>query len=219
MVFYFMNLGFTFYPQDWWSSDSFYDFEPLERYVYLECLFLMYRNGGYMKTEKTHFENRIRLSVSDQVWEKVTQKFILHNDEYTSLTVNKRLKKAETARENGLLGGRPAKITQKSSLVNQDEKAKEKEKEKEKIEIESEGFRFIGQTNDLYVTIQPKAIGVPKYRINGEEGLSEYFQMHRSIISRPEFTRKFLLDRKGKVYEDFNHVWNDFNQFINRQFK
>lgn len=218
-----MKLGFTFYPQDWWSSDTFFDFDPLERYVYLECLFLMYRNDGYMKTEKSHFENRIRIKVSDKVWEKVTQKFILHNEEYTSLAVNKRLNKSDVARKNGLMGGRPAKITHKShsviSSVNQDEKAKYKEKEKENIEIESEGFKFMGATDELYITVQPNQLGSTKYRINGEPGLDEYFDMHGSIISRPEFKRKFLLERKGKAYQDFRHLWNDFNQFVNKQFK
>jgi hypothetical protein len=214
-----MKLGFTFYPQDWWSSDSFYDFDAFERYVYLECLFLMYRNGGYMKTQKTHFENRIRIHVSDSVWDKVTQKFVIVNDEFTSHTVNARLRKAITARENGNLGGRPAKITHKTSLVNQDEKAKEKEKEKEETEIERETFSYLGNTAEKYITIQPKTLGSTKYRVNGKEGLDELFQMHKSIISRPEFINKFLLDRTGKVYDDFRHVWNDYNQFVNNQFK
>lgn len=215
-----MKLGFTFYPQDWWSSDTFYDFNAFERYVYLECLFLMYRNGGYMKTEKTHFENRIRINVSNEVWDKVVKKFIIHNEEFTSLAVNKRLKKAETARENGLLGGRPNKITQKSNLVNQEDKAKVKEKEKtNQIEIESDSFVSVGLMNDLYVIIMPKNVHAIKYRIMGEDGLDLYFQMHGSIVNRPEYKRKFLLDRKGKLFTDFMHLWNDYNQFVNRQFK
>lgn len=214
-----MKLGFTFYPQDWWSSDSFYDFDAFERYVYLECLFLMYRNGGYMKTQKTHFENRIRIPVPDEVWDKVTQKFVIVNDEYTSPTVNARLRKAIVARENGSLGGRPAKITQKTTLVNQPEKAKEKEKEKEETEIESKTLLYLGSENSKYFTIQPKELGSTKYRVNGQDGMDELFQMHRSVISRPEFINKFLLERTGKVYDDFRHVWNDYNQFVNNQFK
>lgn len=104
------NLGFTFYPSDWWSSDTFFEFtEAFERYVFLECLFIMYRNGGYMKTQKTQFENRIRIPVSDEVWAKVTAKFIEDENGFTSLTVNKRLKKALISRENGKFGGRPKK--------------------------------------------------------------------------------------------------------------
>jgi len=104
-------------------------------------------------------------------------------------------------------------------LVNQDQKAKEKEKEKEETERESKTLRFLGAENSKYFTIQPKELGSVKYRVNGQEGMDELFQMHKSVISRPEFINKFLLERTGKVYDDFRHVWNDYNQFVNNQFK
>lgn len=124
------KLGFTWYPQDWWTSDTFYELkEPLERYVYLECLFLMYRSGGYLKTQKTQFEERIKISVSDEIWKKITGKFLKTDDGLTSLTVNKRLNKAEISRQNGRKGGRPKK---QKNPENPTQKPKEKEKGKEK---------------------------------------------------------------------------------------
>ena len=51
------KLGFTFYPKDWWTSESYFELNPIQRYYYLECLFIMYSNNGYMKTQKTQFEN------------------------------------------------------------------------------------------------------------------------------------------------------------------
>lgn len=130
------NLGFTFYPSDWWSSDTFFELtDPSERYIFLECLFIMYRNGGYMKTQKTQFENRIRLQVSDEVWAKVTAKFIEDDNGFTSLTVNKRLQKAMISRENGKSGGRPPK---NKNPENPTSKPKVKENEIEsKSEIET----------------------------------------------------------------------------------
>lgn len=103
------KLGFTFYPKDWWASDSFYEFTPLQRYIYLECLFLMYINNGYMKTQKTHFENRTRLNIEDSDWEIVTNKFVIEQDLFTHISVNKRMRKTLANRENGKKGGRPAK--------------------------------------------------------------------------------------------------------------
>lgn len=123
------KLGFTWYPQDWWSSDSFFELDPFERYIYLECLFIMYRNNGYLKTQKTQFENRIRVSVDDLTWEKVTSKFIIEGDNFTSLTVNTRLRKAIVSRENGQSGGRPRKENPENPTL------KPKEKEKEKVNI------------------------------------------------------------------------------------
>lgn len=82
-----------------------------------------------------------------------------------------------------------------------------------------EGFQTIGKNSDLYITIQPKDINKTKYRINGEDGLAEFFEMYTSQIPRPEFTRKFLIERKGKPFADFMHLYNDFNVFVNKQFK
>jgi hypothetical protein len=138
------KLGFTFYPSDWWSSDTFYELEdPTDRYIFLECLFIMYRNGGYMKTQKTQFENRTRIKVSDETWEKITAKFIKDENGFTSLTVNKRLKKAIISQSNGKLGGRPPK---QNNPENPTEKPKEKEKEKEKEKVR--GF-ILG--NDIFI--------------------------------------------------------------------
>jgi len=89
----------------------------------------------------------------------------------------------------------------------------------DKEEYIPERFKIIGENSDNYITIQPKDISKTKYRINGDDGLDEYFDMHKSIIPRPEFKKKFLLERKGKSYEDFRHLWNDFNVFVNKQFK
>jgi hypothetical protein len=159
------KLGFTWYPQDWWSSDTFFDFNELERYVYLECIFIMYRNDGYLKTQKTQFENRIRIKISDEIWEKVTSKFLKTDDGFTSLTVNKRLKKAAISRQNGKSGGRPRND---ENPENPESKPKEKEKGKGKKESKSkretvsltefylhfdslwkEGMKFIHKGKDL----------------------------------------------------------------------
>jgi hypothetical protein len=124
------KLGFTWYPQDWWTSDTFFELDPTERYIYFECLSLMYRNGGYMKTQKTQFEERIKITVSDETWDKITQRFLKTDHGYTSLTINKRLKKAEISRQNGRKGGRPKK---ENNPENPEENLKEKEKEKRNL--------------------------------------------------------------------------------------
>lgn len=218
-----MKLGFTFYPQDWWSSDSFFELNPTERYIYLECLFLMYHNEGYMKSDKTYFENRMRIKISEEVWAKITSKFIKDGERFTCFAVNKRLKKAEISRENGVLGGRPK--TQKTQLENLGVKPKEKEKVKEKVESKSETesetdfIKILGEKSDLYVTIQPKELHSIKYRIYGEDGLNEIYHINMSHIPRREFTRKFLIDRNGKSYNSFQHLFNDFNSFIEKTYK
>lgn len=107
------KLGFTFYPKDWWTSESYFELTPIQRYYYLECLFIMYSNDGYMKTQKTQFENRTRCMVLDSDWDIITQKFVLENNLFTHVSVNKRMRKAIANRENGKKGGRPPKEVEK----------------------------------------------------------------------------------------------------------
>jgi len=134
------KLGFTFYPKDWWTSDTFFDLTPVQRYIYLECLFIMYSNDGYIKTQKTQFENRIRISVSDNDWKTVVSKFIIENDMYTHHSVNKRLRKTIANRLNGQKGGRPKSDSKEPKEPKEPKKETQKnpplerEREREKKE-------------------------------------------------------------------------------------
>jgi hypothetical protein len=144
------KLGFTFYPKDWWTSESYFELTPIQRYYYLECLFIMYSNDGLMKTQKTQFENRTRTMVLQNDWEIVISKFELINDNYTHVSVNKRLRKAVANRENGKLGGRPKKEVEKPkepSLETQKNPPLERERERE-IEKETKE-KLIQNKNDL----------------------------------------------------------------------
>lgn len=136
------QLGFTFYPKDWWFSDTFFELSPIQRYIYLECLFLMYSNGGTMKIMKSHFENRIRMKVDEDDWKSVTEKFEIEDNEYTHISVNSRLRKQKANRENGKKGGRPPKDEKpkKPNSETQNNPPLESEREREiesKIEIEN----------------------------------------------------------------------------------
>jgi hypothetical protein len=103
------KLGFTFYPKDWWTSDSFYAMQPFERYIYLELLFMMYANDGCVVNNKLIVERRLATVIKDEVWTKVTDLMVKDGDQLTHKSVNKRLSKTLANRENGKLGGRPKK--------------------------------------------------------------------------------------------------------------
>lgn len=150
------KLGFTFYPKDWWTSDSFYALSPFERYIYLELLFMMYDNGGSIKNNKAIVERRLMTTIKDEVWIKITELMVEDGDQITNESVNKRLKKAITNRENGKKGGRPRKNNENDFFDDlEDEKPKKpnletqektqnnppyKEKEKEKIKEKGKGL-------------------------------------------------------------------------------
>lgn len=124
------KLGFTFYPKDWWASDTYFSLDPFERYVFLECVFLMYSNNGVLTHNKTQIENRIRAEIKPNSWDKITQSFISTDLGFTLMSVNKRLKKSITNRINGQKGGRPPK-PKKPNTETQNNPPSERERERE----------------------------------------------------------------------------------------
>lgn len=147
------QLGFTFYPKDWWTSDSFFLLQPFERYIYLECLFMMYSNDGWISNNKLIVERRLGTTIKDEVWGKITDLMVEEGDQLTHKSVNKRLRKTLANRENGLKGGRPkgskkssenneknqSEKTQKTQLKNPKKPTLEREEEREReIEVKKE---------------------------------------------------------------------------------
>ena len=116
------KLGFTFYPKDWWTSETYFTLTLTQRYLFLECLFIMYSNGGYLTNNRELLGNRLRTQISETDWEAVTKEFILEGENYTSLSVNKRLKRAISNRENGKKGGAPKGNNNAQKQPNQPKK-------------------------------------------------------------------------------------------------
>jgi len=136
------KLGFTWYPKDWWTSDTFFELDAEERYIYLECIFLMYQNHGYLNLPKETIEARLRTQIKPKVWEKITQLLTYTDLGYTHKSVKKRSKKADTSRENGKLGGRPPLENKPNNpAINPPLEKKEKGIEKKRIETKENLFK------------------------------------------------------------------------------
>lgn len=102
------HLGFTFYPKDWWTSETFYALEPIERYFYLECIFLMYVEDGSIADDKGKVERRLGTTIKDGVWLKVSSMLVKTDDgRLTHRSVNNRIEISERNRINGSKGGAP----------------------------------------------------------------------------------------------------------------
>ena len=137
------RLGFYWYPENWWTSDAFFDLEekPILKYLYLEILFLLYMNHGEFKITESTLYRRFRVKLSDSDFRLLEGLFIVEDGVWTSESVKKRMSRAETARENGKKGGRPKKQktqkpTNKPSLIKKNIKVRENVSLKES-EIES----------------------------------------------------------------------------------
>lgn len=134
-----MTLGFTFYPKDWWASDSFYILNPFERYLYLELLFMMYANDGFVTNDRVMIEARLRTVIREDSWEKVIGLLTQEENQLTHKSVNKRLSKTLANRQNGQKGGRPKK-PKKPNSETQKNPPYEIEKKEKRIENKVNGI-------------------------------------------------------------------------------
>ena len=79
-------------------------------------------------------------------------------------------------------------------------------------------IKVLGLKSDNYIIIHPKELHSTAYRIQGIDGLKEFVDMNGSIFNHEELMGKYLMARKGKKMNDFQHLWNDYNLFIEKQF-
>lgn len=69
-----------------------------------------------------------------------------------------------------------------------------------------------------YFLITPREPQSKKFRIQGADGLKEYFEMNSSVLNFPDYAERFMRDRNGKHFNDFGHMWNDFNLYVTKQY-
>lgn len=190
-----------FYTSDFLSGTMTMTNEEVGMYIRLLCL----------QHQKGKLTEKDMLSICRTYVQDVYSKFTKIDDFY----INKRMQD-ETEKRSKYTESRRNNAKKKKAY------AKHMGNENENVIINESINTDIIQVGVLnktqYILIVPKTIG-NKYRINGEEGLKEFFDQHGSILSRPEYSKKFIMERTGKIYSDFMHIWNDFNQFVNNQFK
>lgn len=149
------KLGFTWYPKDWWTSDTFFKLPPELRYLYLEITSMLYMNDGYWEANRIELFRRFGVDPGDKGWELLESLFIVQGKFWTHESVNKRLRKAIASRENGKNGGRPK--TQETQENNLKKPTLEREIEKEiEIKVKDKSKEktldwFKNQIDDIYL--------------------------------------------------------------------
>lgn len=160
------QLGYTWYPQDWWTSETFKRLKkfPLVRYAIRELFDLMYKEGAPVKMNKEFLEDDFNIELSDLEYEKLLEFINIKEDgKWWIESIRRRITKAESARENGKNGGRPKgskkaenneiEKTQKPSEITQDKNPNnppleiEKKYKINRKEIESK----INNKNDFFL--------------------------------------------------------------------
>ena len=112
--------------------------------------------------------------------------------------------------------GYPGRVQDKDK-----DKVKVKEQDKVKDKDGKKEIQHFGEyTPEMkFVTVQPRLVGSNPCRINGVLGLTEYFQSQMSQVNHPEWAPKFMTEFNGKAYNDFSHLWNAYNAFVDKQYK
>lgn len=138
------KLGYTWYPQDWWTSETYKRLKryPMVRYAIRELFDLMYKEEGPVEMSRDYLYDDFNIALSDEEYSKLMEYVqVLENGKWWITSIRKRISRSESSRENGKKGGRPKK-TQKPKTETQSNNLKnpplEIEREIEsKIEIEN----------------------------------------------------------------------------------
>lgn len=197
-----MQLGFTFYPKDWWTSETFYSLEPAERYIYLECIFLMYANDGYIPDDKANIQRRLMMPIEDGIWLKVTDLFIKEDDKLTHKSVNKRLKKTISNRQNGQQGGRPKKEDKNPNNPNNKPIAETQTKPNDKP-----------NDNPPYKKKENRI----EYKLNNTEKNKEFFDLSETEINHTIEFEDRTTQKKFSV-ENILSLWQAFKLQYEKEF-
>ena len=125
-----MSLGYTWYPQDWWTSETFKRLKkyPLVRYTIRELFDLMYKEGKPIEMNRDYLIDDFNIELSDEEYQKLLDFIVVTEDgKWWINSIKKRLTKAESARENGKNGGRPkGSKNEKNSIEEKTQKPSEK---------------------------------------------------------------------------------------------
>ena len=149
-----LGLGYMWYPQDWWTSNSFKRLKkyPMVRYAFRELIDLMYNEGEPVEMNAEFLKEDFNISLTEIEYNKLLEFVTISDDgKWWINSVKKRIKKAQSSRVNGLKGGRPPKnpITQKNNPPNNPRnpplqiESKSKSKIETKIETKSDYKKII----------------------------------------------------------------------------
>lgn len=125
------------------------------------------------------------------------------------------LVKQLTGYKSGLLGGAPPKGTATippKGKPNQD-KGEEEVQEEEQVQGEYSAIKIIGEGSDYFLVL-PKTINSKKYRVQGADGLALFMEENQSVLKQPKKAVEFMKKFSGGHYNDFMHVFNSYNKFL-----
>lgn len=200
--------AFLFYPGDWQGGTM-----TMTRHMkgcYIDLLVAQF-NSGPLSLE----EIKTVLGTDFAVWGSLSKKFKRTDD---GLFFNERLA-TEKAKREKFSSDQTVRVNKRwhKSGIDPGNTGVLPKIENENEDNDQKGVKTIGAGKD-FILITPQRPGSDRYRIHGDGGLQEFFELNGSILREPEQARKFMHSNAGKPYNDFRHLFNDYNQFCKKQF-
>ncbi len=193
------KLGYTWYPQDWWTSQTFKRLKkfPLVRYAIRELFDLMYQEGKPIFMNKEYLKDDFNIELSEEEFEKLLEYITITNEgKWWLNSVKKRICKAEAARENGKKGGRP-KITQEPRKITQNNPPLEREREREEEEFNNNNLDTIEFLKSKYLKnekLKKAVLSIKKNKLKNEQEIIKRLEEFNDELQSKSILKKKWLD-------------------------
>lgn len=191
--------------------------------IYWCLIEMLYEQGGYLKLQECNsiaFELR---QDADSI-QKVIRDFELFKFDSNSFWSESVLRRMAVRAGKSEIYRNNAKKRWDNAIAIPLQSNGNARKGKESITKQSKGEReskpqaqIFGKEHSHFIIVKPKYITDPYCRIYGKAGLMEYLQASGTILNMPEYGDKFMRNNNGKVFNEFSHVQNSYNQFIEKQ--
>lgn len=142
--------------------------------------------------------------------------FEVDNGEFFSLRLIRSMEKMQLKsnknRQNALKRWNNATALQTHSERNALKESKGKETK------ENESIYTLGPDSEKFILIYPQMLNASKYRLNGYEGVFDFYQINRSICPKEGVVSKFIRDNNGKHFNDFMHLYNSISKYMEKKY-
>jgi hypothetical protein len=106
------------------------------------------------------------------------------------------------------------------NVVIDSDNTQSKVKERKGKEIKGNDIKELGDKSQKhFLIINSKYANDPTYKLWGVDGVGEFLEMNHSKWPRVDFAEKFIRERDGQQFNDFDHILKAYNLYILNSFK
>lgn len=107
---------------------------------------------------------------------------------------------------------------ERTIVIDNDNTHSKVKESKGKETKENESIYTLGPDSEKFILIYPQMLNASKYRLNGYEGVFDFYQINRSICPKEGVVSKFIRDNNGKHFNDFMHLYNSISKYMEKKY-